>query len=463
MPFPTPRGRQREVAYLPDRGHTVVLGSAGSGKTTMAILRARYLAELLRSPNEYVLLVTFNRALVTYLNAVSQELPRRPRIEVRNYHHFARGYLGSMQRLGVRDIVDSREREALIAQAVAAVQQHAPGELIWRYPTAFFVEESAWIARLGIADAQTYYDVRHPHHPQLTQSSSAAVLAVLNHYRALRAASGYRYDWDDIATVVEGTLAEDARPRRYRHVIIDEGQDFSPAMLRSLAAAIPPTGSLTFFGDMAQQIYGSRISWKDAGLQIHEPERFSENYRNSSQIARLCLAMTETPAFRGVADLVPPNEPRAAGPLPAIVRCRSIEDEIALAVRQARAAGSNQSVAILLPRRDEEQRIINAIGRVQRLHRELTTWSSTGISVGTIHAAKGLEFDTVILPFCSADRLPNPERLEGFANRDDGIAQEARLLYVGMSRARSGLILTYTGQPTPLLPPNNGLYQHTER
>jgi len=42
MSFPVPQGRQREVVYLPEHGHTVVLGTAGSGKTTMAILRANY-------------------------------------------------------------------------------------------------------------------------------------------------------------------------------------------------------------------------------------------------------------------------------------------------------------------------------------------------------------------------------------------------------------------------------------
>ena len=76
-------------------------------------------------------------------------------------------------------------------------------------------------------------------------------------------------NWDDIAHVVEQILTEDQTIRYYRHVVIDEGQDFTPAMLRSLALAIPSDGSLTFFGDMAQQIYGNRISWRMAGRSIY--------------------------------------------------------------------------------------------------------------------------------------------------------------------------------------------------
>ena len=64
-----PRGKQEEVMALPANGHIVVLGTAGSGKTTVALLRAHHLANI---PNGgKVLLVTFNRALVKYMRGLS--------------------------------------------------------------------------------------------------------------------------------------------------------------------------------------------------------------------------------------------------------------------------------------------------------------------------------------------------------------------------------------------------------
>ena len=101
MTLPTPEGLQMKVLALPEQGHFVVLGTAGSGKTTMAILRATvYLAKL---HEEKVLLVTFNKALVTYLRSISEgELGL---VDVRNYHRFARGYLSSRGLLGRDDIV----------------------------------------------------------------------------------------------------------------------------------------------------------------------------------------------------------------------------------------------------------------------------------------------------------------------------------------------------------------------
>ena len=65
--LPTPIGKQKEVLYLPAWGHTTVLGTAGSGKTTLAILRALYLADPATDHFGPTLLVTFNRCLVTYM------------------------------------------------------------------------------------------------------------------------------------------------------------------------------------------------------------------------------------------------------------------------------------------------------------------------------------------------------------------------------------------------------------
>lgn len=65
----TPEGKQKEVMALPAKGHIVVLGAAGSGKTTMALLRAHHLANI---PNGgRVLLVTFNGALVEHMRGIS--------------------------------------------------------------------------------------------------------------------------------------------------------------------------------------------------------------------------------------------------------------------------------------------------------------------------------------------------------------------------------------------------------
>lgn len=78
-----PKGAQLDVLALEAKGHTVVLGTAGSGKTTMALMLAERNANLKDSPK--VLVLTFNRALVAYMSAIKSF---KHGVIVENFHHF---------------------------------------------------------------------------------------------------------------------------------------------------------------------------------------------------------------------------------------------------------------------------------------------------------------------------------------------------------------------------------------
>ena len=117
--------------------------------------------------------------------------------------------------------------------------------------------------------------------------------------------------------------------------MIDEGQDFSPEMTRSLALAIPGDGSLTYFGDVAQQIYGRGITFRQAGLNIGAIWRFEHNYRNTPEIARLGLAIAAMPYFRDQPDMVAPTGFRASGPPPTLVHLDSDAAETATVCKDA--------------------------------------------------------------------------------------------------------------------------------
>lgn len=466
MPLPEPIGRQREVLYLPAVGHTVVLGTAGSGKTTLAILRSALLAKM--DPGSRVLLVTFNKMLVTYLRSIAA--PELANVEVRNYHHFARGYLDYRGKMGWNKIADGDARERLIGQALdEAVAEHGPLKVFDR-PASAFAEEIAWIAKSGILNLSDYIEAERVGRSALriTRKDRPMVWELYERYQHIRRDAQYWYDWDDVAIAVHHEMQSDTSARYYKHVVIDEGQDFSPAMLRSLAAAIPDDGTLTFFGDVAQQIYGTRVSWRSAGLHPPKEWKFEENYRNTKQIAQLAVAIAGMPYYVGTPDLVVPNKPKADGPLPTIVTCATDSAETDFVISQAKSLCRTQSVAILLRRRDREDRFLNALARsgvpLQRLHRDANKWfSGPSISVGTFAAAKGLEFDTVLIPYCNDDMMPDPERLDVFDDPEDGLGEEGRLLYVAVTRARSGLIFVHSRELTQLLPDDPSLYTfHSE-
>ncbi len=457
--LPCPVGRQREVLYLPAAGHTVVLGTAGSGKTTLAILRSAFLSDRNTDHGGKTLLVTFNRCLVSYLHGLHVDVLKN--VDIRNYHHFARGYLNSRGRDMGNAICQPEKRARLCQQAVDEAIATDSTRRILQRPVDFIVEEIRWIAQHGIRTADEYVEAeRVGQGTRAVRADRRSIFDVYQRYLQLRRAQGKQYDWDDLAQhVLEEFEADDTR-RIYQHIIIDEGQDFSPMMTRSLANAIPEDGSLTFFGDMAQQIYGNRMSWRNAGLTVSKVWKFKENYRNSERIAKLAIAIANMPFFTGYPDLVEPQSPKAEGPLPALVEFESERAEVQFVVDHVTKAAETKRVAVLFRDRRHEKIVSQHLpGDARRLHRELTNWpSGPGLFHGTYHAAKGLEFDAVYVPFLSGQQLPRQEDLSTFGI-SEAQAINGRLLYVAVTRARHELILTYRGSRSALLPLDDSLYQ----
>jgi superfamily I DNA/RNA helicase len=474
MPLPNPEGRQKEVLCLPERGHYVVLGTAGSGKTTLAIHRAAYLAKRTKTKQK-VLLVTFNKSLVTYLNSISDS--NLYKVDVRNYHWFARGYLEYKGMLGWNVIVPSmdfnKENKKLTFVKMAIdeiIKEIGNNATLSRAPEVFY-EEICWIQKMGINTIDEYNDAERIGRSgtRINRDKRKYFFDVYKRYLEIREKNSYKYDWDDIAQTVRDELINDEEERMYKHIIIDEGQDLSPVMLQSLALAIPKDGSVTFFGDVAQQIYGGRISWRNAGLQVTRNEiwKFDQNYRNSKEIADLAIAISKQPFFNQSTDLVTPQQPKASGPKPVLINFSDEEKELNWVINSVPALAKTETVAILVRTRALVKKIRGMLTKngtsYQELDRDLTTWdSSPGISIGTYHSAKGLEFDTVMVPFCNSVRIPDEDKIAALEDRNEALSEDVKLIYVAVTRAKRRLVLSYAGEITEVIPTSDALYTKRE-
>ncbi|MFM0324916.1 3'-5' exonuclease [Caballeronia glebae] len=466
MALPKPIGKQLEVVCLPASGQHVVLGTAGSGKTTMAIARARYLTNNLLPDAGRTLIVTYNKALMNYINSFGREIPED--VDVRNYHRFARGYLKSRGELPDGCISVGRQREQLIEQAIADVKEGYEDHPFFHRPLKFFLDEIQWLNGRNIESVDRYNEVTRTGRAsaQMSRVLRPIIWEILERYRELRLEKGNLYDLDDIAAAVSSSLDRDDGARMYKHVIIDEGQDLSLEMIRSLTKAIAPEGSITFFGDVAQRIYGHGrgMSWREAGFQTRQVWRFEQNYRNTRNIAKLAVAVSEMPYFRGGQDMIAPIVSAADGPKPSLVHFADPEKERELVGTVVERRYRAQSVAVLLRTHEKIREISRYLpDEAVQLKEEGANWTARhGAYFGTYHSAKGLEFDLVILPFLSDADIPHLEDIEA-DEVDEIFAEDGRLIYVGITRAKTALVLTYTGNVTKLLPTDDALYNRTSR
>jgi len=121
------------------------------------------------------------------------------------------------------------QRHKYVENAVTNVASGYRPHAFFRRETGFFLDELECISGMGIQTLEEYKAAeRVGRKTGLSGSTREPMWQILTEYRRLRDEAGLKYDWYDLATAVRAALALDLRPRRYKHIVIDEGQDLSP-------------------------------------------------------------------------------------------------------------------------------------------------------------------------------------------------------------------------------------------
>ena len=493
-----PGGTQKEVIELPVRGHNVVFGVAGSGKSVCALQRARFIRAMninaqisdLSKVNDSIndiLILSYNKTLATYLGEMAKEQDSFANIEVKTYHSFATDQMRRRNILDDNDIIESsltqkqikfREKngincdtkETLINEAIEFIkkEEHSKGNKISTLSrTDFIIDEITWFQRIGALSFEEYHAIERTGRGRggLTRNHREHIFRVYMKYIELREESGYRYDWDDISYYYYQDLIEyPPVKKKYKHIIIDEGQDFSSTMIRSLVSYLGDNGSIMFFSDSAQQIYGSsRTPWRNVGLRINKTYTLNENFRNTKQIESLAKAIKEKidlEVEEKTDSIYNSNE----GQLPEAVGFNLQEDEMIYVKNKAVEFTRYGSVAVMFPTNEKAQTFFYSLSGLTNVEKTHVTRESkhirnkNGILVGTYQAFKGMEFDSVIIPYCTDAHLILEKRISALDSLEEADSEVARLLYVAFTRAKRNLLITYSGALTRVFPENKNLF-----
>ncbi len=444
----------------PSAGFVVIRGSAGSGKTTVALHRIAFLAHDDPSiDSDRTLCVVFSRALANYVSHVLPALGVA-RVQVRTFSEWAnelrrrlypmlpreshemtpaevhRLKLHPMLLHALEDHVAANPGRGTVAEAIDdwASVLSSVSELekcAARYaPGAFRREELeravAW-QRARLDEIEAFRQRDHDATPALDAEDDALLL------RAWQLRVG------PIPARTGGAL-------RHRHVAIDEVQDFSPVEVRVLIDCLDERRSVTLAGDTQQHVMQGAgfTSWSEffghLGLEGTAVETLRVSYRSTREIVAFSQAL-----LGPLLEDAEPVETVRSGPL---VECFEFTDSgacvafLADALRRLSREEPLASIAVLTPA-PEISELYHAgleeceLPRLRRVEDQDFTFAP-GVEVTETSQAKGLEFDYVILVEAGARQFPNDS-----ASR--------RLLHVGATRAVHQLWVTSVGRPSAII------------
>lgn len=265
--------------------------------------------------------------------------------------------------------------------------------------------------------------------------------------------------WDArVESVINGVEKGFIPRAQYGAVMIDEGHDFEPEWLRLITQMVDPsTNSLLLLYDDAQSIYqkASRPKFSLSSVGIKASGRTTIlrlNYRNTREILAFAYDFASSFLQPSEADddhipLIRPEAAGASGPRPVYRRHNSIDEEIKYAascIRKWNREGLPLNEIAVVHFNKEHGRLVSEHLRAEGIS---CLWAGnpskkaaydpqkSEVAILTAASSKGLEFQAVILL-----------GVGHWGSRNQSEAEGARLLYVGMTRAKEKLLLMSSGE-----------------
>lgn len=441
---------QRQLVTHAYAGPARVAGSAGTGKTVVALHRAVHLARA--NPDGRILLATFSEPLAHALRAnVKRLIGNEPRVAERLEVHAMTSLAIRLHQaqIGPVRLASGGDVDALLQEASLAVGEHKLSALFIR--TEWVQVVDAW--QLGTWEA--YRDVqRLGRRTRLPEARRAVLWEIFKRVRDGLNARGLMTEPAMFQALAD---AQAKRPTpAYDAAVIDEAQDISIAQLRFLAAlAGGRRNGLFFSGDLGQRIFQQPFSWKALGVDVRgRSKTLRVNYRTSHQIREQAdrLLGPEMTDIDGNLEERRHTVSVFNGPAPQIRTFASETDELAAVGAWLQTLTSDgvqpHEIGVFVRSPDQVSRATAAVttaGLSPRVLDDRVDVRPGAVNIATMHLAKGLEFRAVAVMACDDEVLPLQSRIEGVG--DDGDLQEVydterQLLYVACTRARDRLSVT---------------------
>jgi superfamily I DNA/RNA helicase len=449
---------QRQLVTRDYTGPARVAGSAGTGKTVVALHRAVHLARTM--PEGRILLATFSEPLAHALRAnVKRLIGNEPRVLERLEVHAmsALGLRLHQAQIGPVRLASSEDINTLLRDAAKAAGDPKLSPLFLR--TEWDQVVDAW----QLATWEAYRDVqRLGRRTRLPETRRAVLWTIFEQVRAGLKARGLMTESAVFQALAD---AQADRPPAFDTAVVDEAQDISIPQLRFLAVLGGARPNALFFsGDLGQRIFQQPFSWKALGVDVRgRSKTLRVNYRTSHQIREQAdrLLGPEITDVDGNREDRRHTVSAFNGPPPQIRTFESEQEEtkaIGAWLQSLSDEGIHPHEVGVFVRSPAQVRrataAVSAANLSPKVLDDRVEIKTGSVNIASMHLAKGLEFRAVAVMACDDEILPLQDRIENVG--DDGDLREVydterQLLYVACTRARDHLWISGVDPPSEFL------------
>lgn len=447
---------QRRLATGTKNGPVRVLGGAGTGKTVVAMHRAKWIAANQASDVKKVLFTTFTKNLSVdikkNLENICDEVEFK-KVEVVNLDLWVQRFLRK-QSYDYKIVFNTNELEGFWEKAISGKPSGV------EFPAGFFKEEWQRVLQpQGINSLESYKKAsRLGRGTRLNRSQRVAIWPIFEEYRHQLNKARYK-EVDDAYRDAAELIRNQGIKLPYCSVIVDEAQDMGMQAFKLIRTIVPENiNDLFIVGDAHQRIFGMhKVNLEHCGINtIDRSHKLKINYRTTDEIRRWAVKLLEECTIDDLNGGEDSNELYKSlthGQAPVIENFESSDDQAGYIKELLEKTAGENGNSCVVARTNKEVLVIQKQLGLLGVKTEVIKPSESELSdidavkLATVHRVKGLEFDQIILASANDGLIP----LEVvFRNKGDMLSvedsdtEERSLVYVAITRARKlAFILSY--------------------
>ena len=455
---------QRKIVKKQYSGAARVLGGAGTGKTVVAMHRAKQLAGSLKE-NERILFTTFTANLASDIKDNLRKictLDELRRIDVINLDAWVAQFMRE-HGYSAEIIYDDKTINKIWEDVVAA------NDFSDEFPASFYEDEYNRVAVAQEAFSLEKYikATRTGRGTRLDRKKRMQIWKVFEAYQNVMKEQHVR----DINTAMyecRMLLLKSSSETRYKHVIVDEGQDLSVNGFRLVRAIAGEEHENDIFivGDAHQRIYKNKAALSKCGINVRGRSSILRiNYRTTEEIRKAAFALLNGISFDdldGDFDTGDRCQSLTHGKAPQVHSFANANEEFDFVTKEIKAlvdSGISAKNICVVARTHKllddyiSQFTANGIRCYEIKANKADDRGLDGIRVATMHRVKGLEFQYIFVVAANNRIIPLATAIDhtDSVREQETMTAEKCLLYVALTRAQKGAYVSGYGQMSEFL------------